>query len=179
MGTAGWKLQRRKEEELSALSQTTVLLPSYDCHGHPELSGEEAHFIRGRSLSHARDAQLFIFWSKSNRECKLSFIISSKHKRCRKNTLLETAISQLITKKLHIWIGRLKYIVKRTPLIYFYLQLRKYYFVMCVCHHFYARKLLNPKSRIPQRVRFQLNLILLPHNFSFFSLSTKILSFQV
>lgn len=84
MGTAGWKLQRRKEEELSALSQTTVLLPSYDCHGHPELSGEEAHFIRGRSLSHARDAQLFIFWSKSNRECKLSFIISSKHKRCRK-----------------------------------------------------------------------------------------------
>lgn len=81
MGTAGWKLQRRKEEELSALSQTTVLLPCYDCHGNPELSGEEAHSIRGWSLSHARSATFFFLllllsWSKSNRECKLSFIIT-------------------------------------------------------------------------------------------------------
>lgn len=73
MGTAGWKFQRRKEEELSALSQTTVLLPSYDCHGHPELSGEEAHFIRGRLLSHARDAQLFYFLFKIKQEMQIKF----------------------------------------------------------------------------------------------------------
>ncbi len=60
MGNEGWELKWRKEEELSALSQTTLLLPSYDCHGHPELSGEEAHSVRGKvkSSSQAHDAQL-------------------------------------------------------------------------------------------------------------------------
>lgn len=63
MGNAGWELNWRKEEELSALSKTTLLLPSYDCHGHPELSGEEAHIVRGKvkSFSQAHDAQLLFF----------------------------------------------------------------------------------------------------------------------
>lgn len=62
MGTAGWKLQRRKEEKLSALSQTTVLLPGYDSHGHPELSRKEAHFIRGRLTSLSKKKLLKLFF---------------------------------------------------------------------------------------------------------------------
>lgn len=40
---------RGEEEELSALSQTTVLVPRYDCYGYSAISWEEADIVWGKN----------------------------------------------------------------------------------------------------------------------------------
>lgn len=50
-GSARWRMgaERGQEEELSALPETSVLLPGYDRHGDPELPAEEAHSVPGKT----------------------------------------------------------------------------------------------------------------------------------
>lgn len=51
--------QRREEEELSAVPETTVLLPCNDCYGHSEVPREEADFIWGKNVLMCLSAQYY------------------------------------------------------------------------------------------------------------------------
>lgn len=48
-GTGEEQHKRGQKEELSALSQTAILVPRYDCYGYSEVTWEKADLVGGKN----------------------------------------------------------------------------------------------------------------------------------